>query len=147
MLECSCALARPAPPACSHVCTLVVPACSRVRNPLCRLRTPCPARVLPRVTIVLLMATDLRLCDTHFPTTSELSQFVLASPTAKRRMLEPLASVLREGFRKRGQRDFRKRRYISKQERNNNSSLWVGRNDSQYITLGREKRLTVYNLG
>ncbi|KAG7025475.1 Linoleate 9S-lipoxygenase 5, chloroplastic [Cucurbita argyrosperma subsp. argyrosperma] len=41
--------------------------------------------------------TDLRLCDTHFPTTSELSQFVLVSPTAKRRMLEPLASVLREG--------------------------------------------------
>ena len=55
------------------------------------------------VTIALLMAADLRLCDTHFPTTSELSQFVLASPMAKRRMLEPLASVLRESFRKQGQ--------------------------------------------
>ena len=45
------------------------------------------------VTIALLMAVDLRLCGTHFPTTSELSQFVLTSPTAKRRMLKPLASV------------------------------------------------------
>ena len=57
------------------------------------------------VTIALLRAADLRLCGTHFPTTSELSQFVLTSPTAKRRMLEPLASVLREGFRKREQRE------------------------------------------
>ena len=57
------------------------------------------------VTIALLMAADLRLCGTHFPTTSELSQFVHASPTAKRHMLEPLASVLRESFRKRGQRE------------------------------------------
>ena len=57
------------------------------------------------VTIALLMAADLGLCGTHFLTTSELSQFVLASPTAKRCMLEPLASVLREGFRKRGQRE------------------------------------------
>ena len=45
------------------------------------------------VTIALLMAADLRLCGTHFPTTSELSQFVLVSPTAKQRMLEPLASI------------------------------------------------------
>ena len=51
------------------------------------------------------MVTDLRLCGIHFPTTSELNQFVLALPTAKQRMLEPLASVLREGFRKRGQRE------------------------------------------
>ena len=43
------------------------------------------------VTIALLMAADLRLCGTLFPTTSELSQFVLTSPTAKQRMLEPLA--------------------------------------------------------
>ena len=57
-----------------------------------------------RVTIALLMAADLRLYDTHFPTTSELSQFVLVSPTAKRRMLEPLALVLREGSR--AERDF-----------------------------------------
>ena len=48
---------------------------------------------------------NLRLYDTHFTTTSELSQFVFVSPTAKRRMLELLASVLREGFRKRGQSD------------------------------------------
>ena len=61
------------------------------------------------VTIALLMVADLSLCGTHFPTTSELSQFVLASPTAKRRMLEPLASILREGFRKRGQREIFKR--------------------------------------
>ena len=45
------------------------------------------------------------LCGTHFPTTSELSQFVLASPTAKRPIIEPLASVLKEGFRKRGERE------------------------------------------
>ena len=66
-------------------------------------------RSMQSVTIALLMAADLRLCGTHFPTTSELSQFILASPTAKRRMLEPLASVLREGFRKRGQREIFKR--------------------------------------
>ena len=60
---------------------------------------------IPLVTITLLMTEDLRLCGTHFPTTSELSQFVIASPTAKRRMLEPLASVLREDFRKRGRRE------------------------------------------
>ena len=52
------------------------------------------------------MAANLRLCDTHFPATSELSQFVLASPTAKRRMLELLAQIQEENFRKRGQRDF-----------------------------------------
>ena len=74
------------------------------------------------------------MCGTHFPTTSELSQFVLASPTAKRRMIEPLASVLKEGFRKREERDFRKRRYTSKQERDNNGLT--------YITLGREKLTT-----
>ena len=64
------------------------------------------------VTIALLMAADLRLYDTHYPMTSELSQFVLASPTAKQRMLEPLASVLREGFRKRGQREIFERDVI-----------------------------------
>ena len=79
------------------------------------------------------------MCGTHFPATSELSQFVLASPTAKRRTVEPLASVLKEGFRKRGERDFlkrdfRKRRYISKQEKDNNGLA--------YITLGREKLTT-----
>ena len=52
------------------------------------------------------MAADLQLCDTHFSATNELSLFVLASPAAKRRMLEPLAPVKEEGFRKRGQRDF-----------------------------------------
>ena len=57
------------------------------------------------ITIALLMAADLRLCGTHFSTTSELSQFVLASLTAKRHMLEPLASIVRESFRKRGQRE------------------------------------------
>ena len=56
-------------------------------------------------TIALLKAADLRLCGTQFLTTNELSQFVLASPMANRHMLEPLASVLREGFRKRGQRE------------------------------------------
>ena len=61
------------------------------------------------VTIALLMAAGLRLCNTHFPTTSELSQFVLVSPTANRRMHEPLASILREDFRKRGQREIFKR--------------------------------------
>ena len=54
-----------------------------------------------------------------------LSQFVLASPTAKRRMIEPLASVLKEGFRKRGERDFGKRRIISKQEKDNNSLAYI----------------------
>ena len=49
---------------------------------------------------------------THPPTTNELSQFVLASPTAKRRMFEPLTSVLREGFRKRGQREIFERDVI-----------------------------------
>ena len=49
--------------------------------------------LIPFVTIALLMAADLRLCSTHFPTTSELSQFVLASPTAKRHMLELLAPI------------------------------------------------------
>jgi len=49
-------------------------------------------------------------------------------------MIEPLASVLKEGFRKRGEREFRKRRYISKQERDNNGLA--------YITLGREKLTT-----
>ena len=68
-----------------------------------------------------------------------LSQFVLASPTAKRRTIEPIASVLKEGFRKQGERDFRKRdfgkrRYISKQEKDNNGLA--------YITLGREKLTT-----
>ena len=58
------------------------------------------------------MAADLRLCDTHFSTTSELSQFVLASPTGKGRMLEPLASVLREDFRKRGQREIFEERFL-----------------------------------
>ena len=53
------------------------------------------------VTIALLMVADLSLCGTHFPTTSELSQFVLASPTAKRRMLEPLASILENEGRER----------------------------------------------
>ena len=43
-----------------------------------------------------LMAVDLRLCGTHFSATSELSLFVLASPTAKRRMLEPLVPVQEE---------------------------------------------------
>ena len=57
------------------------------------------------VTVALLMAANLRLCGTHLPMTSELSQFVLAFLMAKRRMLEPLASVLREGFRKREQRE------------------------------------------
>ena len=47
-----------------------------------------------------LMAADLRLCGTHFLATSELSLFVLALPTAKRRMLKPLAPVQKEGFRK-----------------------------------------------
>ena len=47
-----------------------------------------------------LMAVDLRLCGTHFSTASELSLFVLASPTAKRRMLEPLAPIQEESFRK-----------------------------------------------
>ena len=42
------------------------------------------------------------------PMISELSQFVLASPTAKRRILEPLA----EGFRKRGQREIFERDVI-----------------------------------
>ena len=64
------------------------------------------------VTIALLMAANLQLCDTHFPTTSELSQFVIALPTAKRRMLEPLTSILREGFRKRGQREIFERDVI-----------------------------------
>ena len=64
------------------------------------------------VIIALLMAADLRLCGTHLPTTSELSQFVLASPTAKRRMFEPLASILRKGFRKRGQREIFERDVI-----------------------------------
>ena len=64
---------------------------------------------------------------------------MLASPTAKRRMIEPLASVLKEGFRKRRERDFRKRdfgkrRYISKQEKDNNGL--------PYITLDREKLTT-----
>ena len=58
----------------------------------------------PSVIIALLMVADLGLCGTHFPTTSELSQFVLTSSTAKRRMLEPLASVLEECFGKQGQR-------------------------------------------
>ena len=53
-----------------------------------------------------LMAEDLRLCDTHFSATSELSLFVIASPTIKRRMLKPLAPVQEEGFRKLGKRDF-----------------------------------------
>ena len=52
------------------------------------------------------MAADLRLCGTQFSTTSELSLFVLALRTAKRRMFEPLAPVQEESFRKRGQRDF-----------------------------------------
>ena len=55
-----------------------------------------------------LMAADLRLCGTHFSAASELSLFVLASPTAKQRMLEPLASIQEESFRKRGQRDFKR---------------------------------------
>ena len=58
------------------------------------------------------MAPDLRLCNTHFLTTNELSQFVFTSPMAKRRMLEPLALVLREGFRKRGQREIFERDVI-----------------------------------
>ena len=70
-----------------------------------------PVRTLS-VTIALLMAADLRLCGTHFLMTSKLSQFVLASPTAKRRMLEPLTLVLREGFRKRGQREIFERDVI-----------------------------------
>ena len=53
-----------------------------------------------------LMAADLRLCGTHSSARSELSLFVLASPTAKRRMLEPLALVQEESFRKRGMKDF-----------------------------------------
>ena len=70
---------------------------------------------LPGVTIALLMAAGLRLYGTHFPTTSELSQFVLASPTVKRLMLEPLASVLREGFRKRGQREIFEREIFERE--------------------------------
>ena len=69
------------------------------------MRTHNPPPWEPSVTIALLMAADLRLCGTYFPTTSELSQFVLTSPTVKRRMLEPLASVKEEGFRERGQRE------------------------------------------
>ena len=60
----------------------------------------------PRCHNRTLKATDLRLCGTHFPATSELSLFILASPTAKQRMLEPLASIQEESFRKRRQRDF-----------------------------------------
>ena len=63
------------------------------------------------------MAADLRLCDTHFPTTSEQNQFVFASPMTKRRMLEPLASILREGFRKRGQREIFERDVIEASKR------------------------------
>ena len=47
------------------------------------------------------MAADLRLCGTHFPATNELSLFVLVLPTAKRRMLTPLAQVQEKSFRKR----------------------------------------------
>ena len=64
------------------------------------------------VSIALLIAADLRLCCTHFPTTSELSQFVLMSPTAKRCIIEPLASVEEECFRKRGQREILKKRFL-----------------------------------
>ena len=60
------------------------------------------------VTMALLMAMDLRLCGTHFPAISKLNQFVLALPTAKRRMLEPLVPIQEESLRKRGQRDFKR---------------------------------------
>ena len=43
-----------------------------------------------------------------------LSQFVLASPTAKRRTIEPLASVLKEGFRKRGEREILEREILER---------------------------------
>ena len=55
-----------------------------------------------------LMVADLRLCDTYFLATSELSLFVITSSTAKQRMLEPLAPVQEESFRKPAER-FRKR--------------------------------------
>ena len=48
----------------------------------------------------------LTIVQHSLPATSELNLFVLASPTTKRRMLEPLALVQEESFRKRGQRDF-----------------------------------------
>ena len=60
-----------------------------------------------------LMAVDLPLWGTHFPAISELSLFVLASPTAKRRMLEPLILVQEESFRKRG-REISKKSFESK---------------------------------
>ena len=52
------------------------------------------------------LLSDLFSCDTHFLATSELSLFVLASPIAKRRVLEPLTPVQEESFRKQGERDF-----------------------------------------
>ena len=54
-----------------------------------------------------LMAADLRLCGTHFPATSELSLFVLASHTAQRSMLEPLSLVQEKSFRKQGSTGFK----------------------------------------
>ena len=64
------------------------------------------------LTIALLMAADLQLCDTHFPTISELNQFVLPSPTGVRCTLESLTSVLREDFRKREKREIFERDVI-----------------------------------
>ena len=87
------------------------------------------------------MTVDLRLCDTHFPTTSELSQFVLASPTAKQRMLEPLALVQEESFRKRGQRDFETKVLKARFEKLKfvlYMQVKSYNNSSQYITIGRE---------
>ena len=68
----------------SHSLPLQGPQCSagtRFLPSIWDLTIHSPSR--PSVTIALLMAADLRLCGTHFPSTSELSQFVLASPTAK----------------------------------------------------------------
>ena len=59
------------------------------------------------------MVADLQLCGNHFSVTSELSIFVLALPTSKRRILEPLAPVQEESFRKRG-REISKESFESK---------------------------------
>ena len=59
------------------------------------------------------MTADLRLYGTHFSVASELSLFVLASSTTKRRILEPLTPIQEESFRKRG-REILKESFESK---------------------------------
>ena len=84
-----------------------------------------------------LMTIDLRLCRTHFSAKSELSLFVLRLPTAKRRMLEPLAPIQEEGFRNRGQRNFER---VLK-TRFKKLKLVLYRN----VSKRQQQRLTAYN--